>query len=79
MGRPVPLTFTQFEVLHLLVRRPGRVFTRDEIVAYVLSDEKIVEARCVDVHIANLRRNLGKAAGLIESVRGVGYRLKDTA
>jgi len=76
-GKPVRLTFTEFRILHLLVRRPGWVFTRDQIVDEVQGEDVAVIDRSVDVHMVSLRRKLGHAGGYIETVRGVGYRLKE--
>jgi len=76
-GKPVELTFTEFEVLHLLVRRAGQVFTRYQIVDAVRGEDYPVTDRAVDVQIVGLRRKLGKASSWIETVRGIGYRLKE--
>jgi two-component system phosphate regulon response regulator PhoB len=76
-GKPVPLTFTEFGILNLLAKRPGWVFTRSQIVDAVKGDEYFVTDRAVDVQIVGLRKKLGNAAGVIETVRGVGYRFKE--
>jgi two-component system phosphate regulon response regulator PhoB len=76
-GQPVPLTLTEFRVLHLLARRPGWVFTRQRIVDGAGGEGAIVTERSVDVHIVSLRKKLGACGHCIETVRGVGYRLKD--
>jgi len=76
-GRPVELTFTEFSVLHTLARRPGWVFTRSQIVDAVRGDDYPVTDRSVDVQIVSLRKKLEPCAGYIETVRGVGYRLKE--
>lgn len=76
-GTRVELTFTEFEVLWLLAGRPGSVFTRSRIVDAVRGDDYPVTERSVDVQIVGLRRKLGAAGELIETVRGVGYRLRD--
>jgi two-component system, OmpR family, alkaline phosphatase synthesis response regulator PhoP len=75
--KPVQLTFTEFGILHALVRRPGWVFTRNQIVDAVRGDDYYVTDRSVDVQIVGLRKKLGKAGKHIETVRGVGYRLKE--
>jgi two-component system phosphate regulon response regulator PhoB len=75
--QPVDLTFTEFEILYFLARRPGWVFTRKQIVNEVKGGEYPVTERAVDVQIVGLRRKLGVAADLIETIRGVGYRFKD--
>ena len=76
-GEPVELTFTEFRILHLLARRPGWVLTRYQIVDGARGPDAIVTDRSVDVHIVSLRRKLGALSGYVETVRGVGYRLKD--
>jgi two-component system phosphate regulon response regulator PhoB len=76
-GRPVELTFTEFGVLRVLAARPGRVFTRYEIVDGVRGEAYPVTERAVDVQIVGLRRKLGRCGRYIETVRGVGYRMKE--
>ena len=76
-GQKVDLTFTEFRVLYLLARRPGWVFTRYQIVNAVRGDDYSVTDRAVDVQIVGLRKKLGPAGKIIETVRGVGYRFKD--
>jgi two-component system, OmpR family, alkaline phosphatase synthesis response regulator PhoP len=75
--KTVQLTFTEFGILAFLVRRPGWVFTRNQIVDAVRGDDYYVTDRSVDVQIVGLRKKLGKAGKHIETVRGVGYRLKE--
>jgi two-component system phosphate regulon response regulator PhoB len=75
--RPIDLTATEFRLLHFLARRPGWVFTRDQIVQAVRGDGYPVTERSVDVQIYGLRRKLGGADDYVETVRGVGYRFKD--
>ena len=75
---PVPLTYTEFQVLYYLVRRPGWVFTRTQIVDAVRGDDYPVTDRSVDVQIVGLRKKLGFAGRYIETVRGVGYRFKES-
>jgi len=76
-GNKVDLTNTEFRVLHLLMRRPGWVLTRRQIVDGVQSEQYAVTERAVDVQIVGLRKKLGSASALIETVRGVGYRFRD--
>jgi two-component system phosphate regulon response regulator PhoB len=75
-NRPLPLTPTEFRILQLLALRPGWVFSRYQIVDGARGDDAGVTERSVDVHIAALRRKLGAQADIIETVRGVGYRLR---
>ena len=74
----VPLTYTEFQVLYYLARRPGWVFTRTQIVDAVRGDDYPVTDRSVDVQIVGLRKKLGSAGRYIETVRGVGYRFKES-
>jgi two-component system alkaline phosphatase synthesis response regulator PhoP len=76
-GQPVPLTLTEFRVLHLLARHPGWVFTRNQIIAATQGADVSVTERAVDVHIVSLRRKLGTISEAIETIRGVGYRLQE--
>lgn len=76
-GKPVDLTYTEFRILQLLARQPGWVFSRVRIVEEAQGPDVIVTDRSVDVHIVALRRKLGPAGDRIETVRGVGYRMKD--
>jgi two-component system alkaline phosphatase synthesis response regulator PhoP len=76
-GGPVDLTATEFRLLAFLARRPGWVFTRSQIVQGVQGEDYAVSERAVDVQIVGLRKKLGPAGQYIETVRGVGYRLKD--
>lgn len=77
-GQPISLTFTEFALLHLLARRPGWVFTRNQIINSIRGDAYVVTDRTVDVQITGLRRKLGHAGEYIKTVRGVGYKLDDT-
>jgi two-component system phosphate regulon response regulator PhoB len=76
-GKPVKLTFTEFEILRFLASRPGRVFTRYQIIDAIRESEYAVTDRSVDVQIVALRRKLGTLGKQIETVRGVGYRYKE--
>ena len=76
-GQPLDLTVTEFHLLHLLARRPGWVFTRSQIVKEVHGEDFAVTERSVDVHIVGLRKKLGAFGKSLETVRGIGYRLKD--
>jgi len=76
-GVGVELTNTEFRVLHYLMRRPGWVFTRYQIVDAVHGTDYAVTDRSVDVQIVGLRKKLGDAGQFVETVRGVGYRFKE--
>lgn len=76
-GKPIQLTLTEYRILWTLVRRPGWVFTRRQIVNAVMGSDVSVTQRTIDVHIAAVRRKLGEIGEDIQTVRGVGYRFKD--
>jgi len=76
-GEPVELSFTEFQILAMLCRRPGWVFTRSQIVDAVRGDNYPVTERSVDVQIVGLRKKLGSCGHYIETVRSVGYRFKE--
>jgi DNA-binding response OmpR family regulator len=76
-GRPVILTAVEFKLLSMLMRRPGRVQARDRLLNEVWGYESAIDTRTVDTHVRRLREKLGKAAGVIETVRGFGYRLRE--
>jgi two-component system alkaline phosphatase synthesis response regulator PhoP len=76
-NQPVELTLTEFNILYTLARRPGRVFTRYQIVDAIHGSDYLVTDRAVDVQIVALRKKLGTCAKYIETVRGVGYRFVD--
>jgi len=72
----IELTNTEFKLLHFLIKQPGIVFTRDQIVDGVHGDDYPVTDRSVDVQIVGLRKKLLEYGACIETVRGVGYRFK---
>ena len=74
-GKAIELTYKEFEILSLLLQEQGRVLTRDTLMDRVWGLEAERENRTLDVHIRTLRQKLGEAGGLIETVRGVGYKL----
>jgi two-component system phosphate regulon response regulator PhoB len=78
-GQTLDLTFTEFQLLCVLARRPGWVFTRSQIVDAVRGSDYPVTDRSVDVQVVGLRKKLGGFGHYIETVRGVGYRFKETA
>jgi DNA-binding response OmpR family regulator len=79
-GRSLDLTYMEYELLRLLLGRPGRVFTREEILSRVWRYDYYGGLRTVDVHVRRLRAKLGQDhARLIETVRGVGYRFTQHA
>jgi len=76
-GQPITLTVTEFRLLHLLVRKPGWVFTRTQIVNEIHGEDYPVSDRSIDVQIVSLRKKLGAFGSQIETIRGIGYRFKD--
>ena len=75
-GQDIPLTYKEFELLCLLLSGAGTVFTRDRILQQIWGFAFDGESRTVDVHIRTLRTKLGECGDLIETVRGVGYKIK---
>lgn len=76
-GAAVEMTRTEFRILSFLASRPGWVFTRGQIVKAVHGDDYPVTGRSVDVQVAAVRRKLGPAGELLQTVRGVGYKMGD--
>jgi two-component system phosphate regulon response regulator PhoB len=77
-GDKLHLTRSEFRLLDAMIRRPGRVFTRQELI-FAVDNDSLVMDRTIDVHIRSLRMKLGGLAELIETVRGVGYRVRETS
>ncbi|MDP2982898.1 MAG: response regulator [Candidatus Latescibacter sp.] len=75
--KPVQLAATEFNILHFLMKRPGWVFTRNQIINAIKGDDYPVTERSVDVQIVGLRKKLGPAGKYILTVRGIGYRFKE--
>lgn len=76
-GEAIELTATEFKLLRVLMERKGRVQARDHLLLNVWNYETEIETRTVDTHVRRLREKLGDEASLIETVRGVGYRMSD--
>jgi DNA-binding response OmpR family regulator len=80
-GGDAPLTYVEFEILSALARAPGRVFTRDMLLARIWGDSAYRDPRTIDVHIRHLREKVEadpKDPEYLFTVRGVGYRFRDT-
>jgi two-component system phosphate regulon response regulator PhoB len=75
--RELDLTPTEFKLLEVLLRQPGRAFSRSQLMSSAIGEGTLVLERTIDVHIKTLRRKLG-THDLIETVRGVGYRFMET-
>jgi two-component system phosphate regulon response regulator PhoB len=78
-GRKVDLTAGEYGMLHVMMRRPGVVFTRNQLLDLVRGALHAVTDRAVDVQVVGLRRKLGPAGSRIETVRGAGYRFASDA
>ncbi len=76
-GKEMDVTPTEFKLLECLLRQPGRAFSRPQLMDAAIGGGSIVLERTIDVHIKSLRRKMGSAAALIETVRGVGYRFRE--
>lgn len=77
-NRKIHLTAVEFKLLRTLVKQPGQVQSREALQGAALGNGERLESRTIDTHIRRLRRKLGKAAYLVETIRGSGYRLRPT-
>ncbi len=75
-GQRITLTYKEFELLRLFMAHPGTAFTREQLMEQVWGTDYCGETRTVDMHIRTLRQKLGEYGEMIETVRGVGYRLE---
>lgn len=73
----VQLTSTEYKILSMLAQKPGHVFTREQFINNIQGENIFVTGRTIDTHIAGLRKKIGSAANMIETIRGIGYRFKD--
>jgi DNA-binding response OmpR family regulator len=78
-GESVKFTLTEFKLLSALVAARGRVLTRDQLMDKAMGADVFVTDRAIDVHVTAIRKKLGKASWLVHTVRGVGYRLRESA
>jgi two-component system phosphate regulon response regulator PhoB len=76
-GEKVQLTATEFTILEQLAKRPGWVFSRQQIIDEIRGYDYLITPRAIDVQIFGLRKKLGTMGEYIETVRGIGYRLKE--
>jgi DNA-binding response OmpR family regulator len=76
-GRPLSLTMAEFSILRFMATRPGRVLKRAEIILEALGKNTDGLSRTIDVHMAAIRRKLGRHANFITTVRGVGYKIAE--
>ena len=77
-GKPIDLTPSEFRLLDTLIRNPGRAFDRSELIESALGGDTLVLERTIDVHIRSLRKKMGDAADAVQTVRGVGYRFRES-
>lgn len=75
-GAPIHLTRSEFRLLETMARHAGRVLTRDTLIRMVQGEGVSVVDRAIDTHIFGLRKKLGKCADVVETIRGVGYRVR---
>lgn len=76
-GEPIDLTTTEFRIIEALVKRKGRVLTRSQILDVLGDDRQFVLDRTIDVHILNLRRKMGSYGKIIQTIRGIGYKVSE--
>lgn len=72
----IELTSTEFKILHIMAKKPGRVFSREQLLDHLWGNEKIVLDRTIDVHITHLREKLKSASKYIKNIRGIGYKIE---
>jgi phosphate regulon transcriptional regulator PhoB len=77
-GRAVELTATEFKLLTVLAQRRGRVQSREQLLRDVWEYDNLIDTRTVDTHMRRLREKLGRAARFLDTVRGVGYRFRES-
>lgn len=76
-GEKIEIGHTEYKLLKFLMAHPGRVFSRGQLLDKVWGDHVVIEERTVDVHVLRLRKALGNAGGMVQTVRGAGYMLSD--
>jgi two-component system phosphate regulon response regulator PhoB len=77
LGSEIVLTPTEFRLLEALMKRVGRAFTRHELMDAGMGEDAVVLERTIDVHIKSLRKKMGDRGVLVETVRGIGYRMRE--
>lgn len=73
-GQPVPLTLSEFKIFQAMAKKPGKVFTREQLLSALNDDDSYVIDRNIDVHIRAIRKKLQSSASLVQTIRGVGYK-----
>lgn len=77
-GKRISLTTTEFKLISFLYSRKGHVYTREELMNNVWSEDKMILDRTIDVHVKNLRHKLGSVGNFIKNIRGVGYKFDES-
>ena len=77
--KQLELTPSEFRLLDTMIRHPGRAFDRSELINSALGADTLALERTIDVHIRSLRKKLGVHADVIQTVRGVGYRFRESS
>jgi two-component system phosphate regulon response regulator PhoB len=77
-GQSIKFTLTEFRLLVAMLRRPGKVISRADLMYNAMGPDVLVTARTIDVHVASIRKKLGRAGSMIRTVRGVGYLLRES-
>lgn len=77
-GKTIALTHSEFNLIHVMARRPGWVFTRNQLVDAIRGEDVFITDRTIDVHIAGLRKKLGRGNDFVETIRGIGYRFRES-
>jgi DNA-binding response OmpR family regulator len=76
-GKKIVLTAKEFQLLYFLASHPGRVFTREDLLNHVSSEDAFIIDRNIDVHIRSIRKKLDRHRDVIETIHRVGYRFRD--
>ncbi len=76
-NKPINVTIVEYKILYELIKRPGWVLSRTQLIDATRGEDIIITERTIDVHIVSLRKKLGKYADIIDTVRGVGYKFKE--
>ena len=74
-GKEIELTLSEYKILCTFLKNPGKVFTRNQLVEFIQEGPVHVTDRTIDTHIFGLRKKMGAHSNLVETIRGVGYRI----
>lgn len=77
-NRLIPLTLSEFRLLHALIKKPGKVFSREQLLTEICEEDTFVIDRNIDVHVRSIRKKIEDQGKLIQTIRGVGYRCPET-